>query len=263
MGKIIKTIPKEDREALELFFRELIYKEHFGFTLFGNKPISLTGYFDPLPTENYLQTHRNTILKNGWTTWKKYRSIFPTSNYLLIEEAENELIVITIINKDALLKTIYEHLDLFQTVLGKTFTPEELLQKVGEPDASLFQLIHQHEGLYGIILGYGKTNAYLYHRRDELNIFNSQAAFSLPKSAPSIGFLSLDEEINFLNTKMVGIENNSKLSLIRLPQFVGLKDHPETIQLRKKYRNIRAQMMVRFLKKNILDITLEQLSSSD
>ena len=259
VGKIIEIIPKRDRGTLELFFQEIVYKEHFGFTLFGDKPVSLTGYFDPLPMENYLQVHRNAILKNGWETWKKYRPIFPVNNYILIEEAENELNVITLINKGALVKTIHENLDLFQRILGNAITPEEFLKKLEEPNASLFALIHQHEGLYGIFLGYGKINAYLYHRRAELNIFNQQAVFSFSKSVPSKGFSSLDEEIHFLKEKIEGVENNSRLSLVKLPQFVGIKNHPETIQLRKKYQNIRAQMMVRLSKENVLDLALQQL----
>lgn len=258
-AEIGNAIPKEDRETLKLFFQEIVYNEHFGFTLFGNKPISLTGYFDPIPFENYLQTHLNNILKNGWETWKKYCSIIPESNYLWLEETENDLKVITIINKIALLKTLEEHRILFLSVLGDAFSPQEFLQKLEEPNASLFQLIHEHEGLYGICLGYGKTNAYLYHRRAELNIYTSQAVFSLSKSTPSSGFSSLDDEIHFLRDELTGVEHNSMLSPVRLPQFVGIRNHPETKRLRKNYKNIRAQMMVRLAKEDILDLALQQL----
>lgn len=260
VSKVLSGISENDRKSLELFFQELIYKEDFGFTLFGDKPISLTGYFDPLPIGNYLQIRRNNLLKNGWETWKKYHSLLPQSNYLLIEEQEEDGIhIITIINKKALRKVIQENLDLFQKVLGNNFTLEEFIRKMEEKKI-LFSLLCRHEGLYGILLGYGKTNACLYQRREELHFFDSKISFSFSKAAPSKPFLSLDEEIYFLKEKMIAVEENSRLSLIKLPQFIGIKNHPETKQLRKKYREARLDMIFRLkIKENFLQIVMKQI----
>lgn len=258
------AISQQEKIILENFFRKLIHECDFGYTLYGDKAVSLTAYFDPVPRENVFFMRGNEILKKGWQVFKKHRGHFSLKKYIILEHRDirHNLIFITLINKKAFLKTIEEHLDLFQQILGKNLTPEILLQKLEEPKAVLLDLINHHEGLYGILLGYGRTNALLFHRRHELNIYAEQPTFSLSTAIPSKGFASLADEIAFLTNNMNPVEKQrSILYSIALPQFMGIRENNETKSLMQKYRKIRSHINNYYLKHDFLDLTVKQFCS--
>lgn len=46
VSEILKEAPLDDREDLEDLFSQLIYNNNFGYTLFGDKPVSLASFFN-------------------------------------------------------------------------------------------------------------------------------------------------------------------------------------------------------------------------
>lgn len=249
---------------LDFFLQKLIYKEGFGYTLFGDKPISITGFFDPEPIENLLVGRNDQILKRGWAIWKKHH--FNIGNYLLFEEKsdlEDNLTIITLVNKDAFLKTFNEHIDTFRQILGETITGESLLEELNKKGANLFNLLKRSEGLYGILLGYGKINSFLFQRRQELNLTPTPAPIVLSKLIPFQGFTSLKEEIEFIKREFHPIIDDSVLCRFFLPEFIGLPHDTETVELLQKYRKVRHQIMKRYAKGNFLEITLRALTEAE
>ena len=89
-GDIYNKIPAEDRYILERFFGYLITSTESGFTLCGQKPMSIewcvSPFLDPAAFNvrffdlgfDYL------ILLQGIRTWEKYESLFPKNRFAIV-----------------------------------------------------------------------------------------------------------------------------------------------------------------------------------
>lgn len=259
----------EEKKRIESFFKVLIYENHFGYTLFGDKPVSIAGYFTLEPSSNFLWGRsRHSNLGELWKNWENYQKALNIKEYIFLNEADGDLEnlrVITLINKKAFLAKVRGHIDLFQTILGNNITPELLLERVSVPHASLFKILNYNEGLYGILLGYGKNNAFAFKRSLELAKMvdpvyrNFPLHFSPSFPRPSKGFSSLSEEYESLRCRLSPFTHQHKLSQVLLPQMVVLEDDDETANLRKKYREVHRKIVQTYSNSDFLDITLMRL----
>ena len=115
----LQAIPKIEREALEKLFRSLFNGEHFSYTLFGDKPMSLTNYSTSLfnDDDDFLSLSELRFRKR-WETWKKYEPIFPMPYYLLIEipSDKDEKNDIYFINKQYFTEKVDEHISCFKRI---------------------------------------------------------------------------------------------------------------------------------------------------
>jgi hypothetical protein len=268
-----KHIPEADKEILDLFLRDLIFNNHFGYTLFGEKPISIAGYFSEEPLWNLIFFHGRPkfTFESAWAKWENCAKKLPTKNYLLIRESNPRypgLITVTLVNKRAFLATFKEHHQLFQKILGKGITGEKLLERLLSKQTGLFELLRYDEALYGILLGYGKANALAYKRRCELSPWIAdgelllERPFSLYFPAPSSGFISIHEEHAFLEGCLAPFNDHTRLNLIAPPYFLALTEDEETSLLRLKYQKTRRELSELYSKGNFLDLTFKQYASS-
>ncbi|MCH9626358.1 MAG: hypothetical protein S4CHLAM123_15550 [Chlamydiales bacterium] len=165
----LDSIPVKDRLALEHFFRILTQNDGLGYTLFGSKPVCLSNFFMKVPFGNMLYGCHSNAIRLGWKTWKKYEKHFPHPQFIVFDEKENvkgiEIINIYFINKINVLKTLNENLDVFSSELEKEIHPESFISEI-EQEYSLSQLLNNHEGLLGILLGYGVESSMHYHERN-------------------------------------------------------------------------------------------------
>ncbi len=251
-----------DQEAIESFFRRVFVRDGFGYTFFGNKPASCIGYFDPIPIDNWDRTQANNIIKEGWESWKHRLQKIKIRDYLFIEEiseTDPSLKVITCVNKRAFVKTVDTYRELFERVLQREITGIQLLKELEDHREGLFDVVHHHEGLYGILLGYGKENAFLFQRRMNLNIYNPCPTFSLceihGKEASS-----LEEETHFLKN-LDTVAEDTPLSPISLPVFIGIKESDESQRLIQHYRSVRKELTQVLYSDNFMDKIVHQLSS--
>ncbi|GEM_PF-2934333 len=230
------------RIAIEQFFKKIVIHDDFGYTLFGSKPVSITGYFDPIPSENWDMTRPNNIIKDGWAALKNYLPQGGLRNYLLEESnLYPDLKILTLINKRSFVETVDKHRHIFEKVLKREVTGKKLIEQLECDEGELFDLLDRHEGLYGIVLGYGVENAFLFQRRMDLNIYNPNPSFSLSKAVCGKGFKSLEEEMCFLKDLWVVCEEE-KLCPVVLPVFLGIKDSEESRALIKQYREVRKEL---------------------
>lgn len=133
----LESIPKEDRQSLEFFFRSAVAFDSFGYCLFGRKPLSVLVYSEFAPTENdpippctarcsYFQPY-NKRIRQGWDTWEKNQNKLHLKNYALIKcknFVDNGLSAVVLINKKTVLETIDANLNDFRAelvVLNKSF----------------------------------------------------------------------------------------------------------------------------------------------
>lgn len=266
----LKSIEKNDRQQLTILFEDFIYKNHFGLVLIGEKPIAIAGYFNSTPLWNMLYGRggRRVNFTECWKGVEKYKSVFSSEDFLILRENESDngdIQLVTLINKRLFLKTIHENIDLFQKTLGVSFDPLVFLESISQSKASLFEALRRDEGLYGILLGYGRENALAFKRKLLLaKLFDSyykqkDGDFSLIYLTPSEKFSSLEEEYEWYEKNLVPLDFQSKLTPITPAVFMAFKNSEETKFLKEKYRKAQKKLVDVYANKDILEVVVKQL----
>lgn len=249
---LLKLHPKE-RFYLECFFKELVFEDGFAYTLFFDKPVCLSGYLNQ--PSKLIKAPNSLNFAKGWRFWKKYENLFPHPNFIFIEESlkNNELSefenktgekiqmrAIYIINKRQLQKLIVQHINLFTKELGPSFQLEEFMQQITS-GGSLLDAIHHHEGLLGLILGYGKESAIAYDQHQK-NGFKESTHLKPIYLQPT-----------FCHT------NKGRYSVQSI-QFLGDPNSKEVQEILEKNREQKAMLSDIYAKGDFLNITLSELS---
>lgn len=153
-----------ERFYLKEFFKACVREDHFGYTIFFDKPVSASGFFIKCPSREIAAPYQNKLISEGWKIWKKYEPLFQHPNYIFCEEIEEfydkdlkskiKVCHIFLITKNALLNLLDEKHFLFSEQLGSEFSPEKFLHDV-ETTRKLTVHLKRNEALLGIALGYG------------------------------------------------------------------------------------------------------------
>ncbi len=234
--EFIKNIPLEEQKELECLFYNLVNDSNFGYTLFGDKPVSIASYFKITPWENFIELGQcDEIFWQRWKIWEKYRNRFHIQNYLLLKEDSSNVNEIFFINKKSFLDTLINHLDIFEAILKKKISPQKFLADIEERQISFYDSIQNNEILLGILLGYGKHNSFVFYQRQKI-----------------------------LNKNCLNYYSN-KNQLLRINSLCFMVDdnHHETKSLKEKYQKLRGKLSVIYAKGNFLEITLAKLTSTD
>jgi hypothetical protein len=169
----IEKIPLEDRQKLERLFDYLIHCSEFGYTLCGEKPVSIeaTYLLNKIRPEHFVITFNNcrgySILIRGGEAWNRCSYLFPSKNFVFRYIPEFNRVAL--INKKATERTIEENLDLFQKYSHSKQTAIEFLNDVCFPkDKNKEYLGYYNEILLGILLGYGRNNAIAFSNKNGL-----------------------------------------------------------------------------------------------
>ncbi len=259
--QIISNIPEKDREILDEFFRKLFFFYEFGYTLFGDKPVS----FETFDLEQEQKPELFQTSSTGYKTWSRYANLFPSQKYLFLffEDQVEGICEITLINKDGFVKAVEAHIDKFSEVFGPEISPEKLLTLVVERQSLYNTPMHHRADLIGILLGYGKINAELFQKRNELLM--TGAGIRKKRTTPSHGYQSIEEELAALNKSLQSFSKEGRITLnyMRLPGFAADPGQEETIRLRKKYIKLRRLITERFVQENVLETIAEKLCASE
>jgi len=264
VAKELRNLSDEDRENLEWFFRGFWESSY---VLFGTKPMAFTFIKDPHhPHVEHIFDFMDSITDchpsaqveiKGWEVWKKYNHLFKSSNFIFLENQEEAGNEIFVINKRSFLDKVGENLDCFQEVLGRDVTPEQILELCLKSKNIIKDALKGHDGLLGILLGFGRHNSYLYWRANQIK------SGCFPKwLAPSSGFSTLEEEYAHINGTLTFfpnlLMNDLNPFLLDLPEFRADQEHPETEQLRKEYLATYKTILKSYENGNILETTLRQ-----
>lgn len=276
LAKALRTIPKEDRESLEWFFR------HFGesaYVLFGDKPMAFCGVqrvepYKPDVSKVYdfmdsiCRLHlENMVQMKGWETWKKYNHLFSSAQFAFLENNSPDGATIVLINKQAFLKQIEDNIDYFKEVLGKGVTSQQILADCLQSQDLLKDVLQNHEGLIGVLLGFGRSNAHLFFRRSQLNNDVASQRFSITKRtlSPSNGFATIGDEMNDISGRLASFDasevDDFNPILLSLPQFVADNHSPETKRLKAGYTQQYKKIIQAYKKGDFLEVTLKQYCS--
>lgn len=172
-SEIIKKISLSEKKTIEYFFRDFVVEYSFGYVLLGDKPMSLSTYYN----FNLLPSSKNSFLyfipknfkaKKGFDLWEKYTYLFPVKNYLIIKELnpwnpKNEMIFF--INKKTFVRAGEDNIEVFQTILKRKIIPSKLLAEA-ENHSLLKDILQKNDFFIGVLLGYGKNNAKIFHSKN-------------------------------------------------------------------------------------------------
>ncbi len=270
---ILAAMPKSDREKLEYFFLELIALGGFGYVLLGEKPMALDVASEKIHPFAGLSGFKHAIIPrrtksaSGFKTWEKYKKFFPTSRFIFLYEKDSrDNLLIILINKNAFIQKIQQHANDFKRILQREVRPEELL-KEGISRPLLSDILMNHDTLIGILLGYGRDNAYLFHQKSQLSSDEEIEDFC---EKFQFGSVWTDEEFEELRKKFDSVgwissyitgSHMRNLDLMTLPGFGGVFACPETQHWRKHYLETKKAIIEFYEDKDFLETTLRLLTS--
>ncbi|MDX8430232.1 MAG: hypothetical protein SNF33_00245 (plasmid) [Candidatus Algichlamydia australiensis] len=244
-------VTKRDKQRLEYLFRKLILVDSGGYTLLGNKPLSLGVYLTPFSKPFFQSlTPRNLRIYFAWKTWKKYESCFQNTNFMIWSEPNpwfEGAVLILVANKRNFIKTLDQHLDLFRNTLSKEHLSSKDLFTTGSKGNLLSEELQRHEGLLGIVLGYGERNSWLFYEQDQ----GKKTSLS-PIWSPE------ESKANLCKSRLALKSPNPKSysNLLTLPMFMADKNTDESQHLREMYQEDREKILAYYDGKKFLETTL-------
>jgi hypothetical protein len=232
IARSLEQIPTQDKEVLDRFFQCLLTQHPLGYTLFGNKPVSVVDRF--IYSFNLNNNTTDLVLEKGWGVWMHHRHLFPSDQFALLKNRRTDdqfsIDSFWLIHKSNTLKVISENLDLFQNEFGE-IEPEEMLIKLCK-SSSLFDTLGNE--LSGILFGYGRENAIAFHENPLA--FRGIARHGKPESFEIPG-------------------NDYNLEHMNLPGFVCWNSKDKLLEAytktRKKFRKV-------YKNRNFLEVILQQ-----
>lgn len=263
--KKMNAISSRDRSRLEAFFRILILKEGGGYVLFGNKPAAFTTFSASQNSSNGLYQilkyeHENMIIEEGWRTWGKYSDLFQSKKFVLrCKRIDENHFEIFLINKKKFNEMINVNQKDFQAILGKESSPSDLLKRYLKNNQSLFQLLREHHALFGMLLGFGPRNSWLFHETTELRFEDPNALGKHPLKK-----IQLHSNILCQHSLTSAFkENNHKkcYKFLYLPYFLADANSEETKHLQQQYRRQQQITHQSYSDGNFLETTLRKFCS--
>ncbi|MBP9842357.1 MAG: hypothetical protein KBC64_08070 [Simkaniaceae bacterium] len=240
----LSLIPPQEKMLLDRFFRSLVETDGWGYALFGTKALSLAGYFEIEPIDNILCGYGAFFIKQGWAVWEKYAHLFPHPHYIMAGESHKEnLYSFYLINKANALIVINQHLLLFQKELPDFYDANRLLKQI-EESHSLYKSLNQHEGLLGVMLGFGQESSMNYHQRDL--VIEQRKPLCFPR-------VVLDG---------VSYQTKNKAPYLRSWPivFVGNSASLEVKSILNQNKKDRKKVVRQYSQGNFLEITLQKLT---
>jgi len=268
----LRTIPSNELDQIKLLFEKIFKNEPFAHTLFFDKPISFSSSLSDHYTANQALTHMNIdeyaehilsgyepsqIFVKQWAIWEKNKGLFKMSKYLFFKTKVGEIDVVLLVNKQSFESTFNKHLALFQKVLNKPVTAEDLLNEIKKENSDLWDILNHHHGLLGILLGFGKHNAMVFKLRETLEHKLAKiSCITLPEYHQD---LKNRIEILWNTLKPLDANNDINLTLPYRICFVGDHNHLETAMLEQLYRNNNRKLSEIFSKDDWFEKIITQL----
>lgn len=256
-------IPDEDRKWMTKFFSDLLFEEQGVFTLFEDKPMvmSLLYNYTREEFESFYDTLPDSIKKEtqlveydyaeNWNKWENIQNRFSIGKYLFEKRAISEdgkIFCGLFINIAETAMALQENYEDFRRIVGFDFHPFKEVFKIGDKDSVFWNNVFKNHALLGILLGYGKRNSYLFHWMTEENSKKEE--------------LLIEQSILSETSDQAPLYGTASLDNFSLPIF-RYDSSKENERLLSKYKLQRDRIKTRFKGKDILDVTLRQLTSVD
>lgn len=184
MLRKLNMLHQEDRDTLEKLFRLLIINYGFGYTLFGDKPMTFNGaQCSPIWVELAAPNPYIVILREGFEVWNRYKHLFPSENYIFnVRPTELDGTLyheFYIVNIESIKRLSAKHSTLFPpsfSSFDESDNPssniEQKILSILNPSISSIE----QNTLMGILFGFGKNNSCLYTMENELALALANAS---------------------------------------------------------------------------------------
>jgi len=248
--RLLSHMSAQEKDIVEEFWERLITHYHFGYVLFGNKPMatcSIAEHIDVLYifSEDAL---RNQRMRKGWNIWQK-KCQFLESDHFVLRLTKNPLCpsmnMLVLINKELVLKCVTKNITLFRKALGEKIDPNKILVDLTTKNSVLQDTLNNHEELFGILLGYGTHNSLMYVKTKPWNLHFPVVNRSLCSSVWDCDRSSV--RLTPFNSC------DPYLIFIDLPRFGVDKHDQETINLKNSYYKTLCELNNHFLQGNFLN----------
>jgi len=262
----LQSLSVQEREDLRFFMHYLFAKTELGYTLFGDKPLSLC--FLPRRTPVFSLRQKKIVLCEdsvpyfkGLTAWRKLGMRRGSYSLIIHEESQSLMTgVVFCINRNRSLEVLKTHVGVLKRAYGKSMTPELFLERLETQKLSLDDLFQNHV-LLGTLLGYGRRNAERFQRRWDLEN-EEKPPFMRDRRKPRGGFPSIQEELIDLQHRLTATAAKQGLVLLVAPvTFAGDLSDSETARLTKKYNAVHQKLTDLFKKETWLHTILEKVGS--
>lgn len=254
----------DERYFLSTFLRGILFSDDFSYLLFGSKPIA-AGDVEK-PTSFYFSSHclspSNLKIGKGFEVFKKNQHLFSSSNIIVHLSEDADYYDLVMINKKNLLKTLEQHINDFKQVLGPEITTEYLFTQITENAGiqGLVKVINYHEALLGILLGYGRNNAWLFHQKSTMSRRMNQFEPLLKWDGTlEKKFAEEVQKMTFFSDDPHEYKYTAKSPRLPLPHFMADPNSLETKMLKEQYGKERENMKRLFAKQNYVEATLQKL----
>ncbi len=262
--KALGHLSLEDRRYLTIFLRSILFADSFAYLLFGSKSVAITNFdkFFPFAFSRHFAAKSDFDINKGLEVFRKNEHLFSSENIIVCFDEDAELIDLLMINKKNLLRTLEEHIEDFRQVLGPGTTTKSLFTQITTTSGiyDLLKIIDHHDALFGILLGYGRDNAWLFNEKSTIS--EKLNEFRPPLKRDS----SLEKklaEIVQKTTPFNDVPREWKYVLqcprIPLPQFMADLNSQETKMLKERYNKEREGLYKIFARQGLVEATFEQL----
>jgi hypothetical protein len=241
----LESLPSVQNEALNLLVPRLL-ADQVGYVVMGSKPMCWnfkTGKDGKLPPETQAA---------AWTAWDRMMTQLPHPGFLFryLGEKEQDYVIV---HREAALQALGANTDIVQrTHPGKT--PEQVLDRLMTCTKPQFDAeFRDQTGLFGILLGYGRVNALLRERQQDVDaaIQQQQSRTSrcaeTPIITPREGYATLEDERDVLSRQGTHTHLSEPYQALKrrwpsvkpidlfFPAFEADLSHPETRAILARY----------------------------
>ncbi len=249
----LKILSPQEKQDLTFFIGQVISFDQYPYTLVGYKPMSISNVIvedteDLLPfCREAFKRPRHQKMMRGYLVWEKYQSLFPRKRHILIDysfmgKGRRE---IALISPKLCMTTIQEHLGDFQEILGRSCTSEGAFEILTHPEHHDFYALIDHTRLMGILLGFGRNNAYLYEQHQE----GASRCVTEPQGSGQSPLPMFSNEWPWPGALLP-------------PGFACDPTTEETRQLKRHYKKARRVVRWTYFLRNNLEVTLALLVQS-
>ena len=293
---LLQKVSIEERKGLNDLCRALFFTSEFGYTLFGDKPISVI-----VNSRRFYETGELSFFqKHLFSLVRRYKEKLNTPHFALLFDHELGTDYIWLVNKKAFRRTVQQNIAIFRYVLGEDVTPDSLLDLLTNKNYSFHRALQHSHLLFGTLFGYGITNSFRFDWRDQLvsKVEEEPVTFwkgitNLEREAGYVGFIPLKRpltivpgvrseiekkmyslkfhvirnEVRDLNKKLVSVAGATApfgiLSSPLLPQFAGDPENDETQKLEVKYKSQLNFLTKKLSEESFLENMLETFYYGD
>jgi len=263
------SVNKEERGWLQEFFHDLLFESPGAYVLYGTKPMSLScikkAYteeeqaqmkvmYDALSeqekTKYIVREDDEYDFYANFHKWEQIKQRFSITQYLFgtfparFNPDGSDLLFF--VNIEMAIRTLLKYYEDFRRILGFDFDPLQVVFEIENRESKFWNRVIHDDVLLGILLGFGRDNAWFFKWRMEL------------KEEPNkVGDFLKTLPVHSSNTHRVLYPNPEEFML---PIFMTYGLHPTDQQLIEQYKKEREQIKVLYKGRDEVDLALEWLT---